>query len=177
MITAMQELNTTSTGEVNWDDILPRLMLYSLRLIRSRHLEERISAEDVAQIAIERAMRHGGPVKDYRNYLLSVAKHIVADETRKKLREEAQSAESDRSIKADSDMQLDLEGEERRKAITEALDEAARGEDKLAELTTALLEDSSLTTKEIAARLGVTVHEVYRLKKRLYQRVRKAIAY
>ena len=172
----MQELHKTQ-AEINWDDILPRLMLFSLRLIRSRHLEERVSAEEIAHRAIERSIKHGKPIKDYLYFLMAAARSIVSDEIRKK-HEEAELAQTGPATFVDplDDIQTELEREEHMEALTAALGEIAHGDDKLAEMTKALMDDPSLPTREIAARLGVPLHEVFFLKKRLQKRLLMAIA-
>jgi RNA polymerase sigma factor (sigma-70 family) len=177
MFTSMQELQTAPTQNVNWDDLLPRLILYSLRLIRSRGLEERVSAEDVALAAIERSMKYGGTVDNYSNFIMSIAKNIVIDEARKKwLQEGPLAGEALRIADSSPDVQHELEREELREVLTEALGDVAQGDERLTELAKALLEDPPLTIKEIAARLQVSPGEVYHLKNRLIMRVRKAMA-
>ena len=173
MLTAMQEVEPKQATEINWDDLLPRLILYSLRLIKSYDLEERVSPEDVALSAIERFMKYerdAAPLHNLSGFLMRVARNIVIDEAR---REHIRKRRLEESSTSD-DLFLDRQSvtrEVENKELREALLQAVRDDPKLAEMVETLLEDPSLRSRELAERLGVGLGQVYQLKKRLNKRL------
>jgi RNA polymerase sigma factor (sigma-70 family) len=164
----MQESVTERLKEVNWDDILPRLLLYTASLIRSYRLQEDISAEDIVQSSIadlfsgRRTLPTNLPLS---TALMGIARskisHVVERSKRMVPLEEDSLIEPER-------VTSNIEAKELQEKIRYLL----RDDKLLARMVELIYEEPDLRSSELADRLGVSIEEVYHLKKRLKRKLR-----
>jgi DNA-directed RNA polymerase specialized sigma24 family protein len=155
---------------VDWDDLLPRLHLYSASLIRSYNLEK-ISAEDIVNSSIMDLIsgRRIWPTNlPLLTALMGIAKSKISHE-----RERIQ-----REVDLDEDLFIEQEkvtSNVEEAELRESILSLVRNDEKLTGMVEAILEEPTLRSSELAERLNITVAEVYHLKKRLSRKLSSVI--
>jgi DNA-directed RNA polymerase specialized sigma24 family protein len=165
----MEESVTERLKDVNWDDLLPRLLLYTASLLRSYNLKD-ISAEDIVHSSItdlfsgQRILPTNLPLS---TALMGIARSKISHEWQRE-RHRREVHLSEKQLFELEGEPLDIEGIEFREAILQRV----RGDADLTRMVEAILEGPYLRSTELAERLGVSIEEVYNLKKRLKRKLR-----
>jgi DNA-directed RNA polymerase specialized sigma24 family protein len=166
-MTGMAEALQNKITETVWDNVLPRLHLYALRQISSLGLEGAVAPEDVVYDAIlsvvERDVSH---IEDVSRYLMLVIKHDISDIARKQRRKVALDEAEAQQAYSDENLNKTIEDAE----FFDRLRTSVKDDVELTRVIEAIIEDSSLKSAELAEKLGISVHELYNLKKRLRKR-------
>lgn len=154
--------------EVNWDDLLPRLLLYTASLVRSYDLKG-ISAEDIVYSSITDLMsgRRKWPTNlPLLTALMGIARSKISHERELEGRREEVDFNEDLFIEQER-ATSNVEEKEFREKILRAVSD----DPKLTRLVEAFFEDPRPQSTELAERLGVSIEEVYNLKKRLARKL------
>jgi DNA-directed RNA polymerase specialized sigma24 family protein len=156
-------------NEVNWHDVLPRLLLYTKSIVKAYRLEDIVSAEELTQNAVYALLsgrRRWPPDVSLLTALIAIVRSNISHQV---------------YLKRDyiDTEKLEILADETRGPYYKAEDNEFRknilalvGNDKdLVRLVEIYLEDSYSRPKDIAEALGVSLDDVYNLRKRLRRRL------